>query len=107
MYGVGVKTLGLKVVEPGVEISAHRGVYKRHCHLLLLIHVYLEADDVTILDLTLRKRHLAGSRNVDLANASELLVGDVEVLKEDHDGASGDLRLKGEHEINKCDNEAH
>ena len=58
MYGVGVKTLGLKVVEPEVETSAHRGVHKRHCHLLLLIHVYLEADDVTILDLTLRKRQL-------------------------------------------------
>ena len=100
--------MGLVIVQPvDLVMSSFRTLEEHDNRLLLLIHVYLEADDVTILDLTLRKRHLAGSRNVDLANASELLVGDVEVLKEDHDGASGDLRLKGEHEINKCDNEAH
>ena len=37
---------------------------------------------------------LAGSRDIDLANTSQLLVGDVEVLQEDHDGASRDFRLK-------------
>ena len=50
---VGVETLSLEIVKPAVAPSAHRRVRTCDHHLLLLVHVDLEADNVAILDLAL------------------------------------------------------
>ena len=55
---VGVETLSLEIVKPAVAPSAHRRVRTCDHHLLLLVHVDLEADDITVLNLALRERQL-------------------------------------------------
>lgn len=55
LYRVGVETLRLEVVKPTLEASTHLRVRKCWYYLLFLVHVDLEADNITVLDLALRE----------------------------------------------------
>ena len=59
LYGVGVEPLSLVIVQPiDFVMSPSRTLEEHDSRLLLLVHVYLETDDIAILNLTLSEGQL-------------------------------------------------